>query len=103
MILVAQGVHRLPEAEVPIGAQLIVLGEPSQRLMLEHGRVTVDVIEYLGTEHEEPAVDRRIRVGWLFGERANPIAVQFERAKSTGWNDGGDCAGAAVPFVKCNA
>ena len=57
MVLVAQRIHRLPEAAVMKCAQLIVLGKPLQRILLERRRVARNVFAHLRRQHEEAAVD----------------------------------------------
>ena len=50
------GVHALPEARVPVGAQVAVGGQALERLALEHAGA-IQVVEHAGLEAEEAAVD----------------------------------------------
>src|SRR3546814_1189910 len=56
-MLVAEGVEVLPEPVVPVGDQLALLGQCLVRLAFPGGLVAVDVVEHLGLEDEEAAVD----------------------------------------------
>jgi len=55
--LVPQGIHRLPEAAVRVGRQLLVVRQALQRLALPDRRVALDVAERAGFEDEESTVD----------------------------------------------
>jgi hypothetical protein len=48
VVLVAQGVHRLPEAFVLEGVQLFILGQTRQRLGLPTGFIASDVGQDFG-------------------------------------------------------
>src|SRR5690242_12875518 len=81
--LVAEGVHRLPEAVVSIGGQLAVARERFEWRALPHAVVAVDIGERAGFEHEEAAVDPAAVALRLLGEARDAMAVDVERAEST--------------------
>lgn len=45
MIFVAQGIHRAPEAIVPVRDELRVTREPLQRFLLPHVLIALEVLE----------------------------------------------------------
>src|SRR6266481_2393378 len=51
MVLVTQGIHRMPEAFMPVGGELAFLGESSHGLLLPHGGVTVYIVEDFGRQN----------------------------------------------------
>src|SRR5579859_283623 len=56
-LLLANRIHALPEAGVPIGHELAFAGQALEGLLLEVRTVTVDEVEDLGLEHKECSVD----------------------------------------------
>jgi hypothetical protein len=77
-LLVADGVHALPEGVVPVGHELAVARQPLERLPLELRRVAVDVVEDLRLEHEERAVDPALADLRLLRELGDLVAVEIE-------------------------
>src|SRR5687767_5744534 len=73
------GVHALPEARVPVRAQLPVGGEALERLALERARLA-DVVEDARLEAEEAAVDPVVRAR-LLGEADDAVAVEQRDAE----------------------
>jgi hypothetical protein len=55
--LVAQRVHRMPEAFVPVGRELPFSRKAFHRFALPDSRVAFDVVEDVGLDDEEAAVD----------------------------------------------
>src|SRR4051812_5094615 len=53
VVLVAQRIHRLPEAEVLPGVELAVRGEALERRGFPAGRVALDVVDHARLEDEE--------------------------------------------------
>src|ERR1019366_2038305 len=56
-VALANGVHALPERRMTIRHQLTIPGEPLERLLFKMCLVAVDVVEDLGLEDEEGAVN----------------------------------------------
>src|SRR3546814_15687087 len=82
----AEGVEVLPEPVVPVGDQLALLGQCLERLAFPGGLVAVDVVEHLGLEDEEAAVDVVAVVVRLLAEAAHPLFAgqQAEGAEAAG-------------------
>src|SRR4051812_44362786 len=57
-LLLAQRVHRLPEAAVLVSGELAVAHQAFHRRALENRIVAFDVVEYRGLEDEESSVDQ---------------------------------------------
>src|SRR5919106_1913873 len=55
--LVAQSVHGVPEAGVPVRRELVLVSESLHGLALPHGLVAVDVVQHRRLDDEEAAVD----------------------------------------------
>src|SRR5687767_2538331 len=83
VVLVAQRVHRLPEAAMLVGAQLALAREALQRRRFPAGGVTLDVVDDRGLEHEEAAVDPAAVAHRLFLEAGHLGAVHAERAEAS--------------------
>jgi hypothetical protein len=71
-------VHALPERFVAESHQLTVARQPFERFFLEVRCVVVDVIEDLGLQDKEGAVDPTFTGLGLFREFGNRVAVEFE-------------------------
>src|ERR1700744_3496891 len=56
-LLLANRIHALPEAGVPIGHQLALGGEAFQRFFFEVGIIAIDEVEDLGLENEKRSVE----------------------------------------------
>src|SRR3546814_11525304 len=66
--LVAQGVHALPVALVPVRAELAPRHEALQRRLLPDRRIAVDEIEHFRLADEEAAVDEAAVAGLLLAD-----------------------------------
>src|SRR6202042_2095807 len=53
----AHGIHALPEPGVVIDAELALRGQSSERRLLEHRGIAVEVVEDLAVKDEEASVD----------------------------------------------
>ena len=73
---VAEGVHALPEAVVPVGHQLAFAASRSSGSALEAVVVAGDVVEDPRLEDEEAAVDPALADLRLLGELDDPVAVE---------------------------
>src|SRR3546814_20580209 len=80
-MLILQRVHALPEALMPVGHQLPLGGESLQRFPLPHRLVPVDIIEDLGLEDEERAIDPAVPAVRLLLEAGDAISVELEAAE----------------------
>src|SRR3954470_10927969 len=69
-------VHALPEALVPVGAQLALAGELLERLALEDA-VRPDVLQGPRLEAEEPAVDPVLEAGLLAEPAHAAVALEL--------------------------
>src|ERR1700730_1823153 len=69
MLLIAQRIHRLPEASMEEGLDLALCDKRLNRLAFEHLRIVGDGIDRLWIEDEESAVDPPALVGGLLLER----------------------------------
>src|SRR5690242_5418827 len=69
---------------VLIGHELAVAGEILERLVLELGRITLDVIEHPRLEDEEGAVDPRFTLERLLIEARYLVVLDFEPAVARG-------------------
>ena len=87
--LVAQGVHALPEALVPIAPTAAVPPPALERVGLEAGVVAVEVVEQGRLEDEEAAVDPALADLRLLGELGDQIAVEHQAAEPRRRTDGG--------------
>src|SRR5690349_15937606 len=83
LTLVAQRVHRLPEAGVAVYPELSVAGEVAQRLALKWGGITGDVVQDLRGQQHEPAVDPATLGLRLLAEAVDPaVAVDVEHPEA---------------------
>src|SRR3954466_3829444 len=81
--LVAQRVHRLPEAGVAVYPELSVAGEVAQRLALKWSGITGDVVQDLRRQQHEPAVDPATLGLRLLAEAVDPaVAVDVEHPEA---------------------
>src|SRR6185312_11999798 len=91
---VAQRVHALPEAIMPIRHELAFPRQPLHRLQLPRRRIAVDVIEHLRLEHKEAAVDPAGAYLRLFGKvkhaRVGRVVGEDQLAEAGRRVDGGD-------------
>src|SRR5687767_15563909 len=78
MTLVAERVHRLPEALVLEEREFAVAREPRQRLVLPDRVVPVEVAPDLRCEHEEATVDPTSVPARLLAEAPHAVALDFE-------------------------
>ena len=99
-LLVAHGVHALPEAVVPVRHQLAVACELLERLTLPLGLVARHVVEHARLEHEEGAVDPDLLDLRLLGELEDGVALEMEMAEPRGRPDDGDGRELAVCAVE---
>ena len=80
--------------------QLTFGAEPVEGFLLEGGGVAVDVIDHLGVEDHEPAVDP-VGLGFgLLAEVGDGVAVEVQYAEPSGGVDGGDGGEPAVALVE---
>src|SRR5712664_3191932 len=79
MLLIANGVHRLPESRMPIGHQFSVTCQRLHRLSLPNRRVIRNKIADLRFEHEKTPVDPTSVTGRFFLEASN--LVSFTKPK----------------------
>src|SRR5688500_10989330 len=81
--LVAQCVHRMPEARVSIGGELAAMRELLHRSALPYRLIAFDRVDHRGIEHEEAAVDPRalglIVALRLFTEALDPVLPLGQR------------------------
>src|SRR5690606_4909582 len=84
IILVPQGIHRLPEAGMPIRHKLVLPGQTHQRLALPTGQIAVDVVDDRGVENEIPPIDPGTVACRLFLETGYPVAFHIKRAITPG-------------------
>ena len=87
--VVAQGVHRLPEAVVEEGMDLASGDEGFEGLALEHLRVVGDGVDDLRREDEEAAVDPAAFVVGFFLEGVDLRVLDAERAEACDGLDAG--------------
>src|SRR6185503_6216539 len=88
--LVAQRVHRVPEAVVAVGRELPLGGEALHRLALPHRVIAVDVAADLGGQHEEAAVDPAAVAVRLLLEAAHALVLHLQGAEAPGRLHGRD-------------
>src|SRR5690606_33920799 len=83
-MLVAKRIHRQPEAIVPEGGELAILGQALQRLLLPDRHVVRDVFDGTWLEHEEPAIDPCAIAARLLAEARDEIIAlrESERAEA---------------------
>src|SRR6266511_1689103 len=89
MVLIAERVHRLPEAAMMEGAQLARTRQARQRVLLERGGIAFDVFAHLGREHEEAAIDPLSVAGRFLLEVEDRIVVHHQRTPASGGLHGG--------------
>src|SRR4051794_34794344 len=82
--LVAEAVHVLPVARVPVGGQLAVIRQALKGLALPDRLVALDVVEDAGLEDEEAPVDPATVAGGLLAERLDPVSLERERTEAAG-------------------
>ena len=66
MVLVPQGIHRLPESTVLEGHQFAVTGQALERLFLEYRCIARDPFKHLRFHDHEAAIDPGPVAGRLF-------------------------------------
>src|ERR1700744_3518645 len=81
-LLLANGVHALPEAGVTIGHQLAFAGQALERLFFEVRGVAVDEIKDLRFKYKKCPVDPAFFGLWLLGKFGDLIAIHFQVAKA---------------------
>src|SRR5476651_1263262 len=99
MILIAQSIHRLPEAAVMEGAELIIFGDYLQRLLLEGRLVACDVFADLGREDKESTVDPLAVAGRLLLKIKDGVSIHYQRTEASGRLHGGESGEASVALV----
>ena len=90
MLLVAEGVHGLPEAVMEEGVDLAFGDEGFDGLALEHLGVVGDGVDDFGREDEEAAVDPAAFVGGLFLEGVDLGVLEAEGAEAGDGLDAGE-------------
>src|SRR5271166_5510124 len=100
MTLVAQRVHRLPEALMVVHRQLAIVREPLERLPLPHRVVAVDVVADLRVEHEKAAVDPAAVADRLLPKAEHARAVRLERPEPARRLRRGDGGEAPLPLMQ---
>ena len=79
----SKGVHRLPEPGMAIDRELAGVGQVPEWPLLEEGVVALDVIEDLGGQDEEPAIDPVPVPMGLLEEGGHPVAFDVECPEPT--------------------
>src|ERR1700674_4876933 len=103
MVLIAQGVHWLPEAAMMEGAQLIGLGELLQGILLEWSRVARNIFAHLGREYEEATIDPLAVARGLLLEIKNRIVPHHQRTEASGGLHCGQRCKSAMLLVEFDA
>src|ERR1700712_2936953 len=99
VVLVAQGIHRLPEAFVEKYLQLAVARQVLHRLSFPYGRVVCDVVEYFRRKHKKAAVDPAAIALRFFLEAGDLRPFEVECAETPGGLHCAKRGGAAVRLV----
>ena len=97
---VAQRVHALPEIGVTVRHQLPVAGEAFHRFFFPGRLIAFDVLEDLGLQAEERAVDPSFDGLGLLGKLLDAVAFKDHAAESCRRPDGGDGRELAVRLVE---
>ncbi len=100
MLLVAEGVHGLPEAVVEEGVDLASGDEGFDGFAFEHLEVVGDGVDGLGLEDEEAAVDPAALVGGFFLEGVDLGVLEAEGAEAGDGLDAGEGDELAVLLVE---
>src|SRR6266540_5850150 len=100
MVLVAQRVHRLPEAAMMKGAQFARVRKSRQRILLERSGVARDVFAHFGRKHKESAVDPLSVACGLFLEIDDCRLLHHQRAPASGRLHGGQRCQLAMLLVE---
>src|SRR6266702_1216330 len=103
LLLVAEGVHCLPEAVVEEGLHLTPGDEGLDDLALEHPAVVLDLLDHLGRQDKEAAVDPSAFVFGLLLEGVDVVVFQSEGAEPGDGLDAGEGDELAVFLVKSDA
>src|SRR6266852_3120966 len=82
LVLVAQRVHRLPEAQVVKSRQLTFTSQPFHRFTFPDGVVAFDIVDYFGRQNKKPAIDVCAVACGLLAEICHHIAGKLQRAKA---------------------
>src|SRR5437016_2687198 len=82
MVLVAQRIHRLPEAAVEMRRKRTLSCQTLQRLALPHGGIAFYVIENRRRQDEETAVDPAAIALGLFLKAGDEPVFQHKRTKA---------------------
>src|SRR5882757_1988907 len=89
-LLLANGIHTLPEAGVPVCHELAFAGQALEGLLFEVSIVTVDEVKDLGLKHKERSVDPAFLGLRLLRELGDLIAVHFQVTEARRRTDGGE-------------
>src|SRR5581483_2096909 len=100
MHLVAQGVHRLPKAGMPIGRELRVTRQRLQRLRFPGRAIALDPVDHLRVEDKEATIDKGVIPRRLLDERLHHRAVELERAVASRRPDCSDRSKPAVAVME---
>ena len=100
MLLIAKGVHGLPEAVVEEGVDLAFRDERFDGFALEHLEIVGDGVDGFGFEDEEAAVDPAALVGGFFLEGVDLGVFEAESAEAGDGLDAGEGDELAVVFVE---
>src|SRR5690348_1920177 len=99
-MLVAQGVHRVPELRVTEGHEFSVGGQLLERFALKRNCVATDVTEHRRLEDEKSAVNPAIGIVRFLGEADNRVSLEFQAAKPGRRSDCGYCRFFPVAAMK---
>src|SRR5579859_2056561 len=82
IMLVAQGIHWVPEAGVAESHQLSVRRQTLERLPLKRNCISGDVLKHFGFEDKKTSIDPPVGMMRFFGEARNRIPFQLKPAKA---------------------
>ena len=100
LLLVAEGVHGLPEAVVEEGLDFAFGDEGFDGLALEHPAIVLDLVDDFGGEDEEAAVDPAAFVLGFFLEGVDVVVLEAEGAEAGDGLDAGEGDQFAVGLVE---
>lgn len=99
-ILVAQGIHWLPETLVPPDRELSLAGKCFERGRFPRCVIPVNEIDCLGRENEKPCVDHAVAAVRLLVEAGDHRVFDFQCAETPGGGGCGDCTQGTLLAMK---
>jgi len=89
MVLVAQGIHGLPEPFMTDSRQLLLAGQLLQRFAFPDGGIVINEVDHFGLQHKKAPVDHATIAFGFFLESGYFVGLDIQCAEAAGRVGGG--------------